>query len=371
METLCSIRFAAPVKHSAKTLCTDSTLLPNKGIRTTPHSLTKARRYSVRGITNSGKNRVKSMNPWTILARDFGNSKLLSASSNHAHPGSECLVSRPPYLAVLVADGDRMGLALSQLNSVEEHQQFSQQLSRFAGEARNIVHEQRGVLIYSGGDDVLAFVPVDKCLGCARALHEEFGQLMQPWTERTHTSLTLSVGLAIGHFLENLEDLLDYGRAAERHAKQPRTADGHQDVRDGLAVHLLKRGGGPIDVRANWSDGPEGLDHHLQRLALWFNDRAISGRVAYDLRKIADIYDTDIWPSESVEGAIQRDTLSVMKGKQPRGNSRMSEVEQFIRDRVKDAATLRRLAEELLIARQFAVALRQASHQPGGEEILA
>jgi CRISPR-associated protein Cmr2 len=268
-----------------------------------------------------------------------------------------------PYLAVLVADGDRMGQALSQLNSAEEHQQFSQQLSRFAGEARNIVHDKRGVLIYSGGDDVLAFVPVDQCLGCARALHERFGQLMRPWTERTQTSLTLSVGLAIGHFLENLEDLLGYGRAAEKHAKQPRTSDGKP--RDGLAVHLLKRGGGPIDVRANWS---ERTDQDLRTLAQWINDRAISGRVAYDLRKIADIYDT--WPAETVADAIRRDTLSVMKGKQPRGESRMNDVvERFIEKRVTNAATLRRLAEELLIARQLAVALRQANHQPGSEEI--
>jgi CRISPR-associated protein Cmr2 len=256
-----------------------------------------------------------------------------------------------------------MGQALSQLNSAEEHQQFSQQLSRFAGEARNIVHDKRGVLIYSGGDDVLAFVPVDQCLGCARALHERFGQLMRPWTERTQTSLTLSVGLAIGHFLENLEDLLGYGRAAEKHAKQPRTSDGKP--RDGLAVHLLKRGGGPIDVRANWS---ERTDQDLRTLAQWINDRAISGRVAYDLRKIADIYDT--WPAETVADAIRRDTLSVMKGKQPRGESRMNDVvERFIEKRVTNAATLRRLAEELLIARQLAVALRQANHQPGSEEI--
>jgi CRISPR-associated protein Cmr2 len=276
-----------------------------------------------------------------------------------------------PCLAVLVADGDRMGDALSRLESVEEHRQFSRQLSRFAGDARTIVREQRGVLVYSGGDDVLAFVPLDTCLTCARTLYEKFGQLMESWTQRTRTSLALSVGLAIGHFLENMEDLLDYGRAAEKHAKQPRPscidpADGRQEPRDGLAVHLLKRGGGPIEVRANWSKNWwEGMDQRLQTLAQWINDRALSGRAAYDLRKIADVYTGDAWPDGTAADAIRRDALSVLKAKQPRGESRMKEVEEVIRERVNDAASLRRFAAELLIARQLAVALRQASHQPG------
>ena len=63
------------------------------------------------------------------------------------------------------------------------------------------------------------------------------------------------------------------------------------------------------------------------------------------------------------------------------GESRIKEVGEFIRERVMDAASLRRLAEELLIARQLAadhdheymvpdmVPVRQASHQPG--EVLA
>ena len=168
-----------------------------------------------------------------------------------------------------------MGEALSQLKTADEHRRFSRQLSAFAAEARTIVNRQRGVLVYSGGDDVLAFLPVDTCLASARELREKFADAMGPWTPKTRKALTLSVGVAIGHFLENLEDLLDYGRAAERHAKQPRETDGPQEPRSGLAVHLLKRGGGPIAVRGNWSDNWwEGIDQQLQNLAGWINECA-------------------------------------------------------------------------------------------------
>jgi CRISPR-associated protein Cmr2 len=237
-------------------------------------------------------------------------------------------------------------------------------------EAATIVHAQRGVLVYSGGDDVLAFVPVDTCLTCARELREKFAELTAPWTDKTRKGLTLSVGLAISHFLENVGDLLGCGRAAEEHAKQPRQSDGQQEPRDGLAVHLLKRGSGPVELRANWAKNWwEGMDQELQALAQWINDRALSGRVAYDLHKVAEIYDT--WPARTAADAIQRDTLSVIKGKSSTmstwcpSESRIKEVGEFIRERVTDAASLRRLAEELLIARQLASALRQASHQPG------
>ena len=271
-----------------------------------------------------------------------------------------------PYLAVLVADGDRMGQALSQLSSAEDHRLFSQSLSQFAADAKGIVHDHHGILVYAGGDDVLAFTPVDLALQCARRLYDEFGERMRKWANKTGTPLTLSVGVAIGHFMDPLEDLLNFGRFAEKHAKSPRKDDGAQSERDGLAVHLLKRGGGPLTVRANWT---EGLDHHLIQLAGWINAKAISGRVAYDLRKTAQLYAS--WPNDLVRDAIQCDTLSILKGKQPRGElSRIDDIKQFVRNRVQDSASLIRLSEELLIARQFAVALRQASGQGDVEDAL-
>lgn len=271
-----------------------------------------------------------------------------------------------PYLAVLVADGDRMGQALSKLDSADKHRQFSRQLSLFAGEARRIVHEHQGVLVYSGGDDVLAFVPVDRCLTCARALHEEFGKLMKAWVTKDGEKLTLSVGLAIAHFMENLEDLLEYGRAAEKHAKTPRGEDGKQELRNGIAVHLLKRGGGPIMVRTNWSDA---LDHRLAELADHLKQSAIPTRVATDLHQIARVYDD--WPSESVAAAIQHDTLRVIAAKQPGGDSAMDQVRELVRGSVVDAASLRRLGDELLVARQIAVATLQAKGQTEVEEVFA
>jgi CRISPR-associated protein Cmr2 len=254
-----------------------------------------------------------------------------------------------PYLGVLVADGDQIGQALSQLGSPQEHQEFSRALAGFAEKARTIVHADSGVLVYSGGDDVLAFVPVDRCLPCARALYDRFRDTLAGWSVKTGQALSLSVGVAIGHFMEPLEDLLEYGRSAEQHAKRPSPEDRGQQPRDGLAIHLVKRGGAPLAVRANWS---ENLDERLIRLTELTRTRAISATIAYDLYQIAKMYDS--WPGHTVRDAIQADVVSVLQGKKPRGASRIDELINLVRHDVTDAAALNRLAHQLVIAKVLA-----------------
>jgi CRISPR-associated protein Cmr2 len=259
-----------------------------------------------------------------------------------------------PYFGVLVADGDHMGAAISRLGSPEKHRQFSQALAGFAARAREIVQKHNGVLVYSGGDDVLAFVPVDRCLACARELHGAFGGALAKWSA-ADSPLTLSVGLAIAHFMEPLEDLLGYGRDAEKHAKHPRSDDVGQSDRNGLAVHVVKRGGGPVAIRANWSTGSaKDPTQHLQQLAAWIAAQSVPGRVAYDLYTLAEVYES--WHPSTVKDAVQRDVLAVMQGKLPRGASRMPEVRGLILDRVEDAKSLRGLADELLVARAIGAA---------------
>ena len=123
-----------------------------------------------------------------------------------------------PYLAILVADGDRIGAAIAAIESPEAHRAFSRQLAQFAAQAKNCIEQARGVLVYAGGDDVLAFVPVDQCLVCARKLHDEFSALLRLATP-SNVAVSLSVGLAIGHMMEPLEDLRAYAYDSEKTAK--------------------------------------------------------------------------------------------------------------------------------------------------------
>ncbi|MFP2904311.1 type III-B CRISPR-associated protein Cas10/Cmr2 [Pyxidicoccus sp. 3LFB2] len=128
-----------------------------------------------------------------------------------------------PYVACIAADGDRMGQTLQTLATRGHgaHQELSRALTGFAAEARRIVEEQhRGVLVYAGGDDVLAFVCMPDALRCAAELRRAFTAATRAALEgQGVTPPTLSVGLGVGHVLESLGDLVDLGRRAEALAK--------------------------------------------------------------------------------------------------------------------------------------------------------
>ncbi len=264
----------------------------------------------------------------------------------------EKIKSEPsPYLAVLVADGDRMGAAISELSSPALNRTVSSVLAGFAGEAKTIVTKHRGVLVYAGGDDVLAFLPVDSCLPCARELHDCFGDMLGKYNNSSE-SPTLSVGIAIGHFMENLEDLLNYGRAAEKSAKQVAG-------KDALAIHLHKRGGSPIQVQTKWSDKPE---VRLVRFAQLLNSGTLPRKLPYDLRAMAILYDP--WPDNpSTSTVIQQDLYRLIAKKTSRS---MEKVQAALEDKLRNinsAKDLLEFAHELLVAKHIADALRLVGEQ--------
>lgn len=217
-----------------------------------------------------------------------------------------------PYLAILVADGDHMGKLISGIESADRHREFSRMLARFAGMADEIVKDSHGCLVYSGGDDVLAFVPVDNCVKCAHELHKGFSEVLEP-SRPSADSPTLSVGIAIGHFMEPLESLLEYGRAAEKAAKNP--------DRNGLAIHVHTRGGSPVKIRGQWRSGI------VERLDKWrelYNEGRVSHKTPYDIRELARNYEG--WPtSEDTVEAIRQDLLRLLNRKRPPGKDKLKD----------------------------------------------
>lgn len=241
-----------------------------------------------------------------------------------------------PYLAILVADGDHMGEAISKIELVEEHRVFSGQLATFAQKARDIVENSyNGCMVYSGGDDVLAFLPVDTCLDAARELHDEFG--------KNERDLTLSVGIAIGHTRDSLEDLLNYGRAAEHDAKKP--------DRNGLAVHLHTRSGGaPLKIREQWQ---KGMDERLQQWVDMHRRDAVPDKAAYELLQMAKEY--QCWKPVP-DDLLEKDLRRLLRRKKAEGGTRNlsdDDIRTLMQD-VRSAEDLFRRAKELVIARRLA-----------------
>ncbi len=180
-----------------------------------------------------------------------------------------------PYYGLLLADGDRMGEAIDTQNTQDKHREISQALSQFASNVREIVPKHKGSLVYAGGDDVLAFVPIHTVLDCAFELNQNFKEELKDFSNKENISPTLSVGIAIVHHLDPLSDSLNLARAAEKSAKSVAG-------KNALAVTVSKRSGVDLTVKGSWGK----IDERLKNWITLHADNQIPDGVAYELRDL-------------------------------------------------------------------------------------
>jgi len=275
----------------------------------------------------------------------------------------------PAYFAVLLADGDRMGKAIDDLQTPEAHEAFSQRLAQFAGKVQHIVARHFGALVYSGGDDVLAFLPLDTALYCAQDLRQAFAQLVNDPNGATRP-VTLSVGLSVGHYGEHLQNLLDWARQAERAAKQA--------GRNALAVALHTRSGGgeSVVVTESWDKDP------VQRWKTWIDwhraDQFPDG-AAYELRELAlelaglppELITAPITSPDGPNGRslLEAEVERILWRKEPPSGAKLTESQiQYLLDSIRIAGNdaggilrgLQHVVNELIIARRIANAVEVA-----------
>lgn len=185
------------------------------------------------------------------------------------------------YYAVLVMDGDRIGAALTRepdFNVDEDyHKNFSATLAKFAQqEAGKLVAEHGGMLIYAGGDDVMALLPLSKALSCAQALGKAFGAAMKDIRE----GMTVSAGIAVAHSASPLQDVVAAARRAESRAKNTLG-------RDAFSVCLMKRSGEIAEWGAKWGSGA------CELVALWqkcLDEKKISAKGAHRYAELLTPY---------------------------------------------------------------------------------
>lgn len=191
------------------------------------------------------------------------------------------LPAPPSYLAVLALDGDHMGATLSWCETPEEHSRISEVLVRYARHTVPDIVETRyaGRVVYAGGDDVLALLPVHHGLAAADDLRQALSRALEAVGIEGQTA---SAGVAIMHHTYALENGLKRARSAQDRAKE-------SYGRNALVVDLLRRSGERIEAVLHWDYGSQ-MAHTLsvvmdvqQALA----EQTLSGRFAYELREEA------------------------------------------------------------------------------------
>lgn len=203
--------------------------------------------------------------------------------------------SPPAYYALLIADGDRLGKLVADLDP----ETVGQALSRFTEAAPRIVQAHHGVTVYAGGDDVLAMLPAPKALACADALADAYRRFFSEAAPGKSEAATLSAAVVFAHIRLPLNSALREGRRLlDEEAK-----DGNG--RGSLAAGVLKRGGLHCQWTTAWIRRRGGQERKAAELAAELSRRLEVGRVReegfssallYRLRDLlAQLCDWPLW----------------------------------------------------------------------------
>jgi CRISPR-associated protein Cmr2 len=222
------------------------------------------------------------------------------------------------YYALLAMDGDNMGTWLSGAQSpkIREilhakiatwherngnvwqamdlprpispalHAAISESLTNFATyTVPEIVEKHNGIVIYAGGDDLLAALPVAGALQCACELRKAFSSF-----EALGSRASMSAGLVLAHEMENLRYVLGSARKAEKQSKDR--------GRDRLTLAIMRRGGEHSFATCRWGYVPRVIQECEKFRG------GCSDRWAYQLRQQLPVVET--LPQTAFQSEVRR-----------------------------------------------------------------
>lgn len=140
-----------------------------------------------------------------------------------------------PFYALLLMDGDGMGKLL--YDYPDQQANISTALAQFTRKVAKVVEDCNGRLIYAGGDDVFALLPMNTAIECARQCREKYEQAFEEHTTISPARATISAAIEYAHMQTALGVVVkDAHRLLDDVAKE-------SCGRDGLACRVWKRGG--------------------------------------------------------------------------------------------------------------------------------
>jgi CRISPR-associated protein Cmr2 len=218
------------------------------------------------------------------------------------------------------------------------HQAFSRKLSQFAlEEVRKIVEDDHyGKLVYAGGDDILAFLPIEEVLGCAYELQKKFKEILSQ-------KASMSAGILIVHHKYPLYLALKKVNEAEKRTK-------NVYGKNGFCLVFLTHSGGERECGGNWD-----LIGFIEDLICKFKNNEISSRFPYQyLEVVEELYDKDKNQNLSNLKEILKNELKRIFMKKEGGNQRLKDYfEREILPRFEQIEDFENFANMLVIANRI------------------
>ena len=166
-------------------------------------------------------------------------------------------VAASEFYAILIMDGDRIGAKISDPANEDIVKNglagFTRRVKQIFVPEKGNAHD--GVLIYAGGDDVLAFLPVDSALDAAHELRTAYEDAFrQAGAKNPARDFTMSAAIIFTHFKNPLRQTLEKAH----HYLDDIAKDGNG--RDSLAIAVMKPGGVAFHWVSCWKDAGKKME---------------------------------------------------------------------------------------------------------------
>ena len=183
--------------------------------------------------------------------------KILEEFSEPAQTALESvykIVNKTPskYYAIVSMDGDDMGKLMSgeyhdnQTFTIDSQKQLSKTLAEIGPKSSDIITEPtkgNGFCVYSGGDDLLAFLPIERALPVINEIRYIFSEEFRKIDEKP----TSCAGIVILHYHYPLSKALNEARNSIENAKE-----WFKD-KDAFVITLIVSSGTEITWGSKWS----------------------------------------------------------------------------------------------------------------------
>jgi len=215
---------------------------------------------------------------------------------------SDFNVPLSPFYAILMMDGDNLGktkeaLAKAKLPATA----LSEALAEFTKQVPDIVEENNGFLIYAGGDDVLAILPLEDAMDCALACRKAYMAIFDSKSIAAG-SYSISAAIEYAHMKLPLTMILKDAHKLLDDVAKDKTG------RDALACRVWKSGGEQQTWAMPWGKAVKDGKVILASLAekLGVNE---DGEPGYASKLLYHIRET----LEMLQGASQTNNKAVQK----------------------------------------------------------
>lgn len=165
---------------------------------------------------------------------------------------SQNLKEPSPFYAILMMDGDSLGKQMSDGN---KQKAITAGLNGFTVGVKAIVDAHDGFLIYAGGDDVLAIMPMDSALACAVALRQSYINCFLAIADHDKLITSISAAVIFAHIKTPLSKVLQ-----DAHHVLDDTAKDRAG-RDAIAVQVVKQSGKHLLWAQPWIHALDGQNN--------------------------------------------------------------------------------------------------------------